>query len=151
MKRPMLLATVWLVGAATAVGLGVLGVSLVGTTSPSTQQDGFLTVISRGPARASASADATSGQQETPGGIAYASCSGGVPVVAGAPAEGWQVDDSGNRGHVEFSDAVSTVEVTADCSSGSPEFSVEGPRARDGGRHGSDHGEHDSGRHDDDD
>jgi hypothetical protein len=77
---------------------------------------------------------AASGEQVTVGGTAYASCDGGPPVLAGAPAPGWWVDDSSKPGEVEFKNGTQKVEVHVTCVNGSPRFPVEGPRADDSHR-----------------
>ena len=152
MKRTTTLLVVWLTGAVAAVGLGLLAVSLVGgSASPSATNAGFLATDSSGPAAPTAAPDAASGTQQTAAGTVYASCSAGEPALAAAPAAGWQVDDSREQDRVEFHNGNSTVEVRADCSSGSPQFSVDGPRARVDGGHGGDSGDgHDSGGQGDD-
>jgi hypothetical protein len=64
----------------------------------------------------------------TAGGTVYASCAGGVPSLASAPASGWWTDDSSAPGTVEFRDGTQKVEVRMNCVDGSPSFAVEGPR-----------------------
>src|SRR4051812_40812009 len=103
MKRTLVLASAWTASAAAAVGLGFLAVSLVdaeaspGTVPLAATRTSASATPSTGPAPA-----ATSGEQATVGGTAYASCNGGVPVLASAPSPGWSVDDSSSPGQVEF-------------------------------------------------
>ena len=65
----------------------------------------------------------------TVGGTVYADCTSGSPVLAGAPAAGWWVDDSNDPGEVEFKNGSQKVEVHVVCAGGGPQFFVEGPRA----------------------
>jgi hypothetical protein len=131
MQRTLALGALWTASAGAAVGLGFLAVSLVdASASPGTT-----------PAGASTSPDITSaaitpfptpttatGQFATVAGTAYANCTGGTPVVAGAAAAGWWVDDSNDAGEVEFENGTQKLEVHVVCVDGAPQFSVEGPR-----------------------
>jgi hypothetical protein len=67
----------------------------------------------------------------TVAGTVYANCIGGPPVLAGVPVGGWAVDDSDDAGEVEFRNGTQKLEVHVVCTGGSPQFSVEGPRADD--------------------
>ena len=135
MKRSLLLAAVWVVASAAAVGVGFLAVSLVdASASPATQPAANTTA-------ATATGTATStppppvvptGEQATAGGTVFASCVDGGVQLAAAPAAGWQVETYVD--HVEFESATQKVEVYADCATGSPRFLVEGPRSDDNGR-----------------
>jgi len=132
MQRTLTLGALWTASAGAAVGLGFLAVSLVdASASPGTS-----------PVAASTSADGTSapvtptptpttatGEFATVAGTAYANCTGGTPVVAGAAAAGWWVDDSSDPGAVEFENGTQKLEVHVVCIGGAPQFSVEGPRA----------------------
>lgn len=136
MRRPLLLGTVWTASAATSIGLGFLAVSLVGASASS----GTLPVAatgstsagsSAGPAPVAAASPAAAAQQATAGGTVFADCGGGRPVLAGVPVEGWSADDSNDPSKVEFRNGTQSVEVRAVCADGSPQFTVEGPRADD--------------------
>src|SRR3954470_5890694 len=150
MRRALLLGTVWTASAATSIGLGFLAVSLVGASASS----GTLPVAatgstsggpsagsapagppsaasSAGPAPGAAASPAAAAQQATAGGTVFADCGGGRPVLAGVPVEGWSADDSNDPSKVEFRNGTQSVEVRAVCADGSPQFTVEGPRADD--------------------
>jgi hypothetical protein len=49
--------------------------------------------------------------------------------LAAAPEAGWTIEQYAD--HVEFRSATEKIEVYADCGTGSPRFTVEGPRADD--------------------
>jgi hypothetical protein len=154
MKRTLTLGALWTASAATAVGLGFLAVSLVDasasppdltaasstnspvTTAPTAAAAATSSHGADDPAAPGPSAPLASVQQVTAGGTVYAGCTDGQPVLAGAPVAGWGVDDSSAPDRVEFSDGVQSIEVRVDCSTGTPQFSVEGPRA--GSRGGAD-------------
>jgi hypothetical protein len=133
MKRTLALGAAWIISAVAAVGLGFLAVSLVGASaSPGTQR----TVVSTStpaPATPTSVAVSPSGERATVGGNVYASCVGGTPDLASAPAPGWWVDDSSTTGEVEFRNGTQKVEIHAVCVDGGPQFSDEGPRADDSG------------------
>lgn len=159
MQRTLVLGAVWTASAAAAVGLGFLAVSLVGASaSPGPQPVGSTTSTAAVPTSGPVPA---SGEMATVGGTVYASCAGGTPDLASAPAPGWWVDDSRDDGEVEFRNGSQKVEIRTVCVDGGPQFSVEGPRAesdspsptppasssssddtsgRDSGGHGSDDG-----------
>jgi hypothetical protein len=126
MKRTLVLGTAWTASAAAAVGLGFLAVSLVdaeaspGTVPLAATSTSAFSTPSTGPAPA-----ATAGEQTTVGGTAYASCDGGVPVLASAPSPGWSVDDSPKAGQVEFENGGQKVEVRVTCVDGAPSFSLD--------------------------
>jgi hypothetical protein len=128
MKRPLALLAVWVVAAAAAVGVGFLAVSLIDASAATPAQPGL-------PAASSSTeaADPTtgaSGEQATPGGTVYASCVDGAAQLAGAPGAGWTVESAPDQ--VEFRNGAQKVEVRADCSTGSPQFTVEEPSAEPG-------------------
>src|SRR3954453_15298917 len=134
MRRALLLGTVWTASADTSIGLGFLAVSLVGDSASS----GTLPVAATGSTSAGSSAGsapvaaaspAAAAQQATAGGTVFADCGGGRPVLAGVPVEGWSADDSNDPSKVEFRNGTQSVEVRAVCADGSPQFTVEGPRA----------------------
>ncbi|MCW2701233.1 MAG: hypothetical protein JWQ45_2768 [Blastococcus sp.] len=138
MKRTLALAAAWLGSAAAAVGLGFLAVSLV-DASASPVATGSSTTADPSGATSTSAADTSAspsatGETATAGGTVYANCTGGPPVLAGVPVAGWEVDDSADAGKVEFRSATQKVEVRVVCTGGSPQFSVEGPRADDSGR-----------------
>src|SRR4051795_3422618 len=133
MKRAVPLAALWIAAAAAAVGLGFLAVSLVDASgAPATPL-----VTATSTAAPSTSAPSKPARQPAIGdfatvaGTAYANCTSGRPVVAGAPAAGWWVDDSSSLGKVEFEDGVSRLEVRVTCVDGAPRFTSEGARAVD--------------------
>jgi hypothetical protein len=140
MKRTLVLIAAWLGAAAAAVGVGFLAISLAGAAEPSAPRaslaaDSTSATTPSTPSTASttpAPPAVPSGEQVTAGGTVFASCLDGVPQLAGAPTAGWEVEQYAD--HVEFESATQKVEVYVDCSSGSPVFSVEGPRAEDGDR-----------------
>jgi hypothetical protein len=138
MKRNIALGAAWTASAAAAVGLGFLAVSLVdASASPGTQPVAATTTAPTGSPSSSSSAPdlgTTAGERVTVGGTVFASCIGGVPSLAGAPATGWWVDDSDDAGEVEFTNGTRKVEVHTVCAGDVPQFSVEGPRADDSGR-----------------
>jgi hypothetical protein len=138
MKRTLVLGSVWTASAAAAVGLGFLAISLVdaeaspatvplaaSSTSAAPSDDAPRPVSTTAPPPVQA-------EQGTVGGFVYASCEGGVPVLASAPAPGWWNDDSAQPGAVEFENGTQKVEVHVACTDAGPSFSVEGPRADDG-------------------
>jgi hypothetical protein len=128
-KRPLVLAAVWLACAAAAVGVGFLAVSLVdASASPGAQPP--LPTVATG-ATTTSPAAAPAGGRTTPGGTVYATCTDGTAQLGAAPAAGWTVENS--PGRVEFGDGTQKIEVRADCSTGSPVYAVEGPVADDGG------------------
>ena len=129
MKRPLLLLAGWLGAAAAAVGIGFLAVSLVdASASPPTQPASGTTAAPTD--QSTAPAASPSGEQVTAGGTVFASCVDGAVQLAGAPAAGWEVEQYAD--HVEFRGGGQKVEVSALCSSGTPVFAVEGPRAESG-------------------
>jgi hypothetical protein len=131
MRRSLLLGGVWMAAAAGAVGLGFLAVSLVDASASAPVAPSS----SSAAGEVAASTGAAAGTQDlaTAGGTVYASCRDGSPVLAGAPAAGWAIDDSSGAGEVEFRDGTQKIEVRVDCSTGEPRFSQEGPRADGGG------------------
>ena len=134
MNRTLLLGAAWTASAGAAVGLGFLAVSLVdASASPVVRplSSSALEATDATSSRSPAASPAPSGQQATPGGTVYATCTAGAPVLAGAPAAGWWVDDSAEPGKVEFKTASRSIEVRATCVGGTPRFAVEGPRADD--------------------
>jgi hypothetical protein len=138
MNRTLVLGAAWIGSAAAAVGLGFLAVSLVGASaSPGTQPVG---ASSTSPGTTATAAPPTvpapgapSGEQATVGGTVYASCAGGTPDLASAPAPGWWVEDPSKPAEVEFENGTQKVEIAVHCAEGSPYFVVEGPRADDSG------------------
>ena len=118
MKRPLALVAAWVVAAAAAVGVGFLAVSLIDASASPPE----LPAASTGTASATASA-ASAGEQGTPGGTVYASCVDGTAQLAGAPAAGWTVESG--PGQVEFRNGSAKIEVRADCTSGTPQFTVD--------------------------
>ena len=139
MRRPLLLGAAWAASAGAAVGLGYLAVSFVdATASPGTAQAAASTsaptASSSAEATAPTSAPATA-QHVTVAGTVLADCAGGVPLLAGVPAEGWWVDDSSDPGQVEFESETQKLEVTVSCAAdGAPVFMDEGLRTDDDGR-----------------
>ena len=128
MKRAVPLAALWIAAAAAAVGLGFLAVSLVDASgAPATPL-----VTATSTASPSTSAPSKPARQPAIGdfvtvaGTAYANCSSGGPVVAGAPAAGWWVDDSSSVGKVEFQNGDHHLEVRVACVDGAPRFTSEG-------------------------
>jgi hypothetical protein len=151
MKRTLALGAAWTASAGVAVGLGFLAVSLVdASASPGTQPVAAVATTTPGatssstagpvpsattaPGGPGAPAPGASVEQVTDGGTVYASCDGGVPVLAGAPSPGWWVDDPSRAGEVEFEDGTTKIEVAVSCAGSTPSFFVEGPRDDDGGR-----------------
>ena len=137
MKRTIALGAAWTASAAAAVGLGFLAVSLVdASASPGTNNLAGTTTSATGTATPTTSPapGAASGEHVTVGGTVFASCVGGVPSLAGAPAPGWWVDDSNDPGEVEFKNGTQKVEVHTVCAGDVPQFSDEGLRADDSGR-----------------
>ena len=142
MQRTLALGAIWTASAAGAVGLGVLAVSLVdASASPGT------TPVASSETSSSAEASTTTspapvtsatGEHQTVAGTVFANCTGGTPVLAGAPAAGWWVDDSNDAGQIEFENDTQKLEVHVVCSNGGPVFSVEGPRASSSGDGGGD-------------
>lgn len=136
MNRTLLLGAAWTASAGAAVGLGFLAVSLVdASASPVVRPVASGDLVTEGaPSSESLTASpAATGEQATPGGTVFASCGDGssVPVLSGAPAAGWWVDDTQQPGRWEFQSASQSIEVRATCVGGTPRFVVEGPR---GGR-----------------
>ena len=133
MQRTLALGALWTASAAAAVGLGFLAVSLVdASASPGTSPvaaSGSTSASSGAPATPTAPATSATGQHATVAGTVFANCGGGVPVLAGAPAAGWWVDDSAKPGEIEFENGTQKLEVHVVCVNGGPQFSVEGPRA----------------------
>jgi hypothetical protein len=140
MKRTIALGAAWTASAAAAVGLGFLAVSLVdASASPgTTDRAAATTTVSPATGTATPTASpappAAAGEHVTVGGTVFASCAGGVPSLAGAPAPGWWVDDSNDPGEVQFENGTSKVEVHTVCVGDVPQFSDEGLRADDSGR-----------------
>ncbi|MFL6093911.1 MAG: hypothetical protein ACJ71Y_00510 [Blastococcus sp.] len=157
MKRTLTLSAAWSASAVAAVGLGFLAVSLVDAsaspgdlaTSSSTR---LSAVTATAPAPSAPTSAATSAltstaapadntavpgasapqasvEHATAGGSVLAGCSDGTPVLASAPSPGWWIDDSSSGNEVEFENGSESIEVTIDCATGTPQFSVEGPRA----------------------
>lgn len=143
MKRTLALGAVWIASAAAAVGLGFLAISLVdasaspGTTGVAASATATPPGVTPTPTPTAGSA---TGEHATEAGTVFANCTGGQPVLAGAPAAGWWIDDSDDPGEVEFENGTQKLEVHVVCGPGGPQFSVEGPRADDGGRGGDDDG-----------
>jgi len=136
MNRTIALGAAWTASAAAAVGLGFLAVSLVdASASPGTTPAAATTSASTGSATPTAPAPGvTAGEYVTVGGTVFASCVGGVPSLAGAPAPGWWVDDSNDPGEVEFRNGTQKIEVHTVCVGDVPQFSDEGLRADSSGR-----------------
>jgi len=139
MKRTIALGAAWTASAAAAVGLGFLAVSLVDASAAPGTQPVAATTSAPTASTASSSPEvpapgATSGEHVTVGGTVFASCVGGVPSLAGAPAPGWWVDDSNKPGEVEFKNGTQKVEVHTVCVGDVPQFSDEGLRADESGR-----------------
>jgi hypothetical protein len=134
MKPTIALGAAWTASAAAAVGLGFLAVSLVDASATPDTRPVAATTPSGSSSPAAPAPGATSGEHVTVGGTVFASCIGGTPSLAGAPAPGWWVDDSGDPGGVEFKNGTQKVEVHTVCAGDVPQFSVEGPRADDSGR-----------------
>jgi hypothetical protein len=124
MKRPFVLVAVWIVAAAAAVGVGFLAVSLIDASAATPARTG-VPAASTGtePATSSPPVAAPSGEQSTPGGTVYATCTDGTVQLAGAPAAGWSVESA--PGQVEFRSGSAKIEVRADCATGAPQFTVE--------------------------
>jgi hypothetical protein len=118
MKRPFVLVAAWVVAAAAAVGVGFLAVSLIDASASPPE----LPAASTGTQSADPSAT-SAGEQGTAGGTVYASCVDGTAQLAGAPAAGWTVESA--PGQVEFRNGSAKIEVRADCTSGSPQFTVD--------------------------
>lgn len=151
MKRTLILATAWVAAAGLAVGLGFLAVSLVDTGASPQMSVAAATTSATGdptsappdtPAGPVGEPSATppdpvpvtgSAEQATAGGIVWAGCvDGRAAAYAAAPAAGWRLDDSNPAVEkVEFRSGTQKIEVRVDCSTGSPVFAVEGPRADD--------------------
>jgi hypothetical protein len=134
MKRTLALGAVWIASAAAAVGLGLLAVSLVdASASPGTRGAAATATTSpyAGAVTPTPSGASAAGEQATVAGTVYANCAGGVPVLAGAPAAGWWVDDSADPGQVEFDNGTQKLEVDVVCGPDGPQFSVDGPRSGD--------------------
>jgi len=141
LKRSLALGAAWTGSAVAAVGLGFLAVSLVGASaSPATQpvaSGATSSTAGTSPTASPTAPAAASGEHVTLAGTVFADCTGGSPVLAGAPAAGWWVDDSNKPGQVEFENASQKLEVYVACVNGSPSFAVEGPRADANGGRGS--------------
>jgi hypothetical protein len=134
MKQSLVLGGAWAASAAAAVGVGFLAVSLVdASAAPETQPLAAIGTSTTSAAPTTAPSGVTAGEQQTVGGTVYASCAGGMPDLASAPAPGWTVDDSSGPAHVEFKTGTQKVEIAVSCVEGSPAFVVEGPRTDDGG------------------
>ena len=146
MTRPLLLGAAWTASAAAAVGLGFLAVSLVdASASPGTSLAGATgtatpaatTSVAAPPADPTStrppSALPATGEYVTAGGTVYADCSSGSPVVAGAPAAGWSVDDSPDPGEMEFESGEQKVEVYVLCTDGVPTFVPDDSNSTSGG------------------
>ncbi|MGY1821171.1 hypothetical protein [Geodermatophilus sp. SYSU D00079] len=145
MTRTLAPRILWTASAAAAVGLGVLAVSAVdaGAAPPDDRSS------SSAPAPAAATGSqqpapapdapapsaAVPGQHTTVAGTVVATCDTGALSLSGTPATGWWLDDSQDPGQVEFENGTQDLEVTVACAAdGTPQFSVEGPRADDSGR-----------------
>ena len=141
MKRTVALGALWAASAAAAVGLGFLAVSLVdASASPGTTGTAptLLTPeVTPGATPGPTPSGSPTAEHATEAGTVFANCAGGVPVLAGAPAAGWWIDDSDDPGQVEFENGTQKLEVHVVCGPGGPEFTVEGPRGDDGGDDGS--------------
>lgn len=137
MTRTLALGAVWIGSAAAAVGLGFLAVSLVDASASPGTTGVAATATPTTPGETSpppaAPAVSATGEHATEAGTVFANCTGGQPVLAGAPAAGWWIDDSDTPGQVEFENDTRKLEVTVVCGPGGPQFSVEGPRAQDDG------------------
>ncbi|MGY1746631.1 hypothetical protein [Blastococcus sp. SYSU D00695] len=143
MRRPLLLGAAWTASAAVAVGLGFLAVSLVdasaspgtalaaatGTATPAARTSAAVPSAGTS-ATAPPSASPGTGEYVTVGGTVYADCSSGSPVVAGAPAAGWSVDDSPDPGEMEFESGSQKVEVDVYCTGGAPYFVLDDSSTR---------------------
>ena len=144
MQRTLALGAVWTASAAAAVGLGFLAVSLVdASASPGTTPaaaSGATSTSAGATTSPTAPATSATGQHATVAGTVFANCGGGVPVLAGAPAAGWWVDDSAKPGEIEFENGTLKLEVHVVCANGGPQFSVEGPRPDTSGGRGNDDG-----------
>jgi hypothetical protein len=139
MKRTLVLASIWVVAAAAAVGLGFLAVSLVGAstsaaTSPAAATSAATSSALPGTEATAPAPPVPTGEYATVGGTAYARCSGtALEQLGGVPAAGWELDDSNTLGRVEFRNGSQKVEVHADCATGTPTFTDEGIRADNSG------------------
>ena len=138
MNRTVAFGAAWSAAAVAAVGLGFLAVSFVdASASPGTSSVAATSTASTSAGASSSSTPSAplpaNGEQATVAGTVYADCTGGSPVLAGAPAAGWWVDDSNKPGQVEFRTATEKLEVHVSCVDGNPFFVVEGPRADDDG------------------
>jgi hypothetical protein len=127
MKRTIALGAAWTASAAAAVGLGFLAVSLVdASASPGAQPVAATTTAATGSAStATPSATSATAEYATPAGTVYADCATGTPVLAGVPVAGWAVDDSLDRGEMEFKSGNQRVEVHVVCTDGAPVFSFD--------------------------
>ncbi|MGY1780481.1 hypothetical protein [Geodermatophilus sp. SYSU D01036] len=126
MRRPLLLGAAWTASAAAAVGLGFLAVSLVdASASPGTVPAGATGSTAPSVTPTPEASPQPTAEYATAGGTVYADCGGGAPVVAGAPAAGWSVDDSPDPGEVEFRSGAQEVEVHVTCADGVPVFALD--------------------------
>jgi hypothetical protein len=125
MKRPLALVAAWVVAAAAAVGVGFLAVSLIDASASAPAQPSLASAP--GTTEAADPTAAAAGEKSTAGGTVFASCVDGTAQLAGAPVAGWSVESA--PGQVEFRNGTQKIEVRADCSTGSPQFVVEGPSA----------------------
>ncbi len=162
MNRSVALGAAWSASAVAAVGLGFLAVSLVdASATPGTSPVAATTSASTTSAptsSASTTPEAPSGTSTIPSpsltlatgeyatvaGTVFADCSTGFPLLGGAPAAGWWIDDSDEPWELEFESAGQKLEVHVSCVNGSPQFFDEGLRADDDGRRGGDDGRHSS-------
>jgi len=134
MRTTPLLATAWAGAATAAVGLGFFAVGLLDADPVPASATAPVTV----PApevtpSASPSADSApqvspaaplTGQQATDGGTVYGACADGEMTLAGAPAAGWEVDDSSTASAIELKGGDRRIHVTATCGPTGPVFSV---------------------------
>ncbi len=141
----MLLSTAWVGSALGAVGLGFVALSLLdGGATPVVEQSASTEAMETGAGATSSSAAATTtapaapapgagtltGEQSTPAGTVFGSCTGGQLTLGSAPAVGWQVDDSPDPGSVELRAGERRVEVHAVCGPAGPTFVVQDSAAR---------------------
>ena len=141
MQRTLALGAIWTASAGAAVGLGFLAVSLVdASASPGTTPAASTGTSTSSSAEVSTTPTApvtsATGEHATVAGTVFANCTGGSPVLAGAPAAGWWIDDSSDPGEIEFENGTEKLEVRVVCSNGGPRFSVEGPRPDSSGNGG---------------
>jgi hypothetical protein len=141
MNRSVALGAAWSASAVAAVGLGFLAVSLVdASATPSTSPVAATTTASttpEAPSGTSPSPVLATGEYATVAGTVFADCTSGSPVLGGAPAAGWWVDDSNRPGEFEFESGTQKLEVHVSCVNGSPQFFDEGLRTDGSSSHSS--------------